>query len=56
MADTIRFYDRALSRLSRRELLNVALKLGLTAIVPGVATEFAGRLKLRRRRSPCLPR
>ncbi len=31
-ADAIRFYDRSLARLSRRELLNVAWKLGLAAI------------------------
>jgi len=30
--NTIRFYDRALSRLSRRELLNIAWKLGVAAI------------------------
>lgn len=33
MSDTIRFYDRTLSRLSRRELLNAAWKLGLATLV-----------------------
>ncbi|MGE3492356.1 MAG: alkaline phosphatase [Vicinamibacterales bacterium] len=33
----IRFYDRALSRLSRRELLNVAWKLGAAAILQPLA-------------------
>jgi alkaline phosphatase D len=32
VSDAIRFYDRALGRLSRRELLNVAWKLGVTAV------------------------
>jgi len=32
MSDSIRFYDRAIARLSRRELLNVAWKLGLAAV------------------------
>ncbi len=32
MSDALRFYDRALSRLSRRELLNIAWKLGVTAL------------------------
>jgi alkaline phosphatase D len=31
MRNAIRFYDRALSRLTRRELLNIAWKLGATA-------------------------
>lgn len=31
--DAIRFYDRAVRRLSRRELLNAAWKLGLAALV-----------------------
>jgi alkaline phosphatase D len=34
VTDRIRFYDRALHALSRRELLNVAWKLGLAAIAP----------------------
>jgi alkaline phosphatase D len=33
MTDAIRFYDRALQRLSRRQLLNVAWKLGAAALV-----------------------
>jgi len=33
MTYAIRFYDRALSRLSRRELLNVVWKLGAAAVV-----------------------
>ena len=33
MRDAIRFYDRTLSRLSRRELLNIAWKLGATAVL-----------------------
>jgi alkaline phosphatase D len=33
MTDAIRFYERTLSRMSRRELLNVAWKLGLAALV-----------------------
>ena len=32
MTDRIRFYDRALQRLTRRELLNVAWKVGLAAV------------------------
>jgi alkaline phosphatase D len=32
MSDAIRFYDRTLQRLSRRELLNVAWKLGAAAV------------------------
>ncbi len=35
--DAIRFYDRALSRRSRRELLNIAWKLGAAAILQPVA-------------------
>jgi alkaline phosphatase D len=39
MTDSIRFYDRALQRLTRRELLNVAWKVGLAAVVqPLVST------------------
>jgi alkaline phosphatase D len=34
MTDRIRFYDRALRGLTRRELLNVAWKLGLAALIP----------------------
>lgn len=33
MSDTIRFYDRKVSRLSRRELLNVAWKVGMAALL-----------------------
>jgi len=36
MLDSAPFYDRALRRLSRRELLNVAWKLGATAIAPSL--------------------
>ena len=32
MTDSIRFYDRALQRLTRRELLNIAWKLGVAAV------------------------
>ena len=39
MTDPIRFYDRALCRLTRRELLNIAWKLGLAAIVPPVLSD-----------------
>jgi alkaline phosphatase D len=39
MTDTFRAYDRALSRLSRRELLNIAWKIGLAAIVQPVITD-----------------
>ncbi len=38
MSDAIRFYDRALGRLSRRELLNAAWKLGVTALVQPVVS------------------
>ena len=39
MTDPIRFYDRALQRLTRRELLNIAWKLGLAAVAqPLVST------------------
>jgi alkaline phosphatase D len=39
MTDSIRFYDRALQRLTRRELLNIAWKIGLAAVVqPMVST------------------
>lgn len=43
MSDFIRFYDRALSRLSRRELLDIAWKLGAAAILQPLApvTAFA---------------
>lgn len=43
LANPIRFYDRALSRLSRRELLNLAWKLGAAAILQPLApvTAFA---------------
>jgi phosphodiesterase/alkaline phosphatase D-like protein len=36
MLDSVRSYDRALRRLSRRELLNVAWKLGAAAIAQSV--------------------
>ena len=39
--DTIRFYDRALSRLSRRELLNTAWKLGVAAIAQPMVSRVA---------------
>ena len=32
MTDAIRFYERALQRLTRRELLNVAWRVGLAAV------------------------
>lgn len=38
MNDRIRFYDRALRRLSRRELLNVAWKLGAAAVLSPIAS------------------
>jgi alkaline phosphatase D len=39
ITDSIRFYDRALQRLTRRELLNIAWKLGVTAVAqPFVST------------------
>jgi alkaline phosphatase D len=37
MHDAIRFYDRALCRLSRRELLNIAWKLGAAAVLQPLA-------------------
>lgn len=37
MTGSIRFYDRALSRLSRRELLNIAWKLGAAALLQPLA-------------------
>jgi alkaline phosphatase D len=36
VSNSIRFYDRTLSRLSRRQLLNAAWKLGLAAVVQPV--------------------
>jgi alkaline phosphatase D len=33
MTDSIRFYDRALQKLTRRELLNLAWKVGVAAVV-----------------------
>ncbi len=39
--DTIRFYDRALSRLTRRELLNIAWKLGVAAIAQPIVSGVA---------------
>lgn len=38
MVNDVRFYDRALSRLSRRELLNVAWKLGIAAVMSPLAS------------------
>lgn len=38
MADSIRFYDRTLQRLSRRQLLNAAWKLGAAALAYPIAT------------------
>ena len=39
MSDSLRFYDRVLQRLTRRELLNIAWKLGLAAVAqPLVST------------------
>src|SRR5262245_33108904 len=37
MSDAIRFYDRALAGLSRRELLHAAWKLGATAVLSPLA-------------------
>ena len=34
LTDSIRFYDRAIQRLTRRELLNIAWKLGVAAVAP----------------------
>ena len=34
MTDGVRFYDRALRSMSRRQLLNVAWKLGAATIAP----------------------
>jgi len=38
MSDALRFYDRALSGMSRRQLLNAAWKLGVAAIVQPLAS------------------
>ena len=38
MSDSLRFYDRALQRLTRRELLNIAWKLGLAAVAQPLAS------------------
>jgi alkaline phosphatase D len=38
MSDALRFYDRALSAMSRRQLLNAAWKLGVAAIVQPLAS------------------
>src|SRR5262245_8648610 len=38
MHDSRRFYDRTLSRLSRRELLNIAWKLGAAAVLQPLAS------------------
>ena len=41
MSDSIRFYDRALQRLTRRELLNIAWKLGLAAVAQPILSTRA---------------
>ena len=41
MTDAVRLYDRTLSRLSRRELLNIAWKLGVAAVLQPVASRVA---------------
>ena len=41
MSDSIRFYDRALQRLTRRELLNIAWKLGLAAVAQPLVIDDA---------------
>ncbi len=41
MSNAIRFYDRALARMSRRELLNLAWKLGAAAILQPLASTTA---------------
>src|SRR5436190_10577155 len=41
MIDSIRFYDRVLNRMSRRELLNVAWKLGAAAVFQPFASTLA---------------
>ncbi len=41
MSDSIRFYDRALQRLTRRELLNIAWKLGLAAVAQPLRVDAA---------------
>ena len=39
MTDSLRFYDRALSAMSRRQLLNAAWKLGAAAVLlPAAST------------------
>ncbi len=48
MAKDLRYYDRALSRLSRRELLNVAWKLGAAALIsPLASTQLFAQPKFR---------
>ena len=42
MTDSIRFYDRTLPRLSRRELLNIAWKLGAAAVAQPFVSTRAG--------------
>ena len=41
MNEPIRFYDRTLARMTRRELLNVAWKLGLAAVLQPMASTRA---------------
>ena len=41
MNEPIRFYDRTLGRMTRRELLNVAWKLGLAAVLQPMASTRA---------------
>ena len=41
MNEPMRFYDRTLSRMTRRELLNVAWKLGLAAVLQPLASARA---------------
>ncbi len=43
MTDSIRFYDRAIQRLTRRELLNIAWKLGVAAVAQPLLSTRAVR-------------
>ena len=48
MTDSIRYYDRALARLSRRQVLNVAWKLGAAAVLyPLGSTRVLGQPSFR---------